>query len=81
MKDIEMKELRQVYKHIFESEAGKRLYWDLQRIANQNKINSDSPDPYACVYKVAQQALLKRIDNMLERERPNTQKITEGNRK
>ena len=78
MKHNEMKELKQVYKSIFETEAGKRIYWDLQRIANQHRIDSDNPNPYACVYKVAQQALLKRIDNMLERERPNSQKLTEG---
>lgn len=37
---------------------------DLERIINQTRITSDSPNPYSAVYVVAQQQLVRRIRNM-----------------
>jgi hypothetical protein len=61
-------ELRLHYQRVFGTEQGRAVLTDLERIANQQRISADSPNPYACVYKVAQQALLKRIYNMLSIE-------------
>ncbi len=40
------------------------MYEDLNRVIHQTRVTSDSPNPYAAVYQVAQQQLLRRIDNM-----------------
>ena len=34
------------------------------RIINQTRVTSDSPNPYAAVYIIAQQQLVRRIKNM-----------------
>lgn len=65
---MNQKELKSIYQSVFNTEAGKTIYNDLYRIANQGRIDMDAPSPYACVYRVAQQALLKRIINMIDRE-------------
>lgn len=58
--------LRQAYHDIFTSPQGKVVLDDLERIANQTKIDSDNPNPNAAVYKAAQLALLKRINNLIK---------------
>tara|TARA_X000001382_G_scaffold23319_2_gene14212 strand:+ start:3097 stop:3336 length:240 start_codon:yes stop_codon:yes gene_type:complete len=77
MKPNETQKLKQVYKTIFDTPAGKEIYFDLHRIANQSRISQDAPNPYSCVYKIAQQALLKRIENMCDMERTETSNIIE----
>ncbi len=70
-KGTEMKkpdELRLHYQRVFSTDQGKAVLDDLERIANQLRVSADNPNPYACVYKVAQQSLLKRIYNMLNVE-------------
>jgi hypothetical protein len=57
-------ELQQHYKRIFETESGRVVLADLERITNTTRITSDSPNPYSAIYVVAQQHLLKRIRNM-----------------
>tara|TARA_B110000503_G_scaffold89663_1_gene135747 strand:+ start:389 stop:637 length:249 start_codon:yes stop_codon:yes gene_type:complete len=57
-------QLQQFYRQIFESPAGKEVLADLDRIINQTRITSDSPNPYSAVYIVAQQHLIRRIKNM-----------------
>ena len=70
-------ELKKVYKEVFNTPAGRKEFYDLQRISNQSRLDQDAPNPYACVYKVAQQALLKRIENMCDTERTETTNIIE----
>ena len=70
-------ELKKVYKEVFNTPAGRKVFYDLQRISNQSRLDQDAPNPYACVYKVAQQALLKRIENMCDTERTETTNIIE----
>jgi len=74
---MKQEELKQVYKEVFNTPAGKKVFYDLHRIANQSKLDQDSPNPYGAVYKVAQQALLKRIENMCDTERTETSNIIE----
>jgi len=57
-------QLQLFYRQIFESTAGKAVLDDLERITNQTRVTSDSPNPYAAVYVIAQQQLVKRIKNM-----------------
>ena len=57
-------QLQQFYRQVFESPAGQAVLADLDRIINQTRITSDSPNPYSAVYIVAQQHLLRRIKNM-----------------
>lgn len=70
-------EIRQIYKEVFNTPAGKQVYHDLYRIANQSRIDQDNPSPYGAIYKIAQQALLKRIENMCDLERTETTNIIE----
>tara|TARA_R100001443_G_scaffold3740_2_gene11581 strand:- start:1464 stop:1694 length:231 start_codon:yes stop_codon:yes gene_type:complete len=74
---MKQEELKKVYKEVFTTPAGKKVFYDLHRIANQSRLDQDAPNPYACVYKVAQQALLKRIENMCDTERTETTNIIE----
>ena len=48
-------QLQLFYRQIFESTAGKAVLDDLERITNQTRVTSDSPNPYAAVYVIAQQ--------------------------
>lgn len=57
-------QLQQFYRQVFESPAGKHVLDDLERIINQTRITSDSPNPYSAVYVVAQQQLIRRMKNM-----------------
>ena len=57
-------QLQQFYRQVFESPAGQAVLADLDRIINQTRITSDSPNPYSAVYIVAQQHLIRRIKNM-----------------
>ncbi len=57
-------QLQQFYRQVFESPAGKAVFEDLNRVIHQTRVTSDSPNPYAAVYQVAQQQLLRRIENM-----------------
>tara|TARA_R100001463_G_scaffold120727_2_gene176845 strand:- start:3561 stop:3797 length:237 start_codon:yes stop_codon:yes gene_type:complete len=57
-------QLQQHYRQIFESPPGKAVLEDLRRITNQTRVSSDSPNPYSAVYVIAQQQLLRRIENM-----------------
>ena len=70
-------ELKAIYKEVFQSTAGKRVREDLVRIANQSRIDQDNPNPYAAIFKIAQQSLLKRIDNMLEETKDPNHNIIE----
>ena len=70
-------ELKKIYKEVFNTSAGKQVFYDLWRIANQSRIDQDAPNPYGCVYKIAQQSLLKRIENMCDLERTDTTNIIE----
>ena len=57
-------QLQQFYRQVFESPAGKAVFEDLNRVIHQTRVTSDSPTPYAAGYQVAQQQLLRRIENM-----------------
>ena len=74
---MNQKELKETYKSIFNTPAGKAVFNDLHRISNQSRVDQDAPNPYACVYKIAQQALLKRIENMCDLERTENSNIIE----
>jgi len=70
-------EIKQTYKEVFNTAAGRKVFYDLYRIANQSRIDQDAPNPYACVYRIAQQSLIKRIENMCDLERTETSNIIE----
>ena len=70
-------ELKKVYKEVFNTPAGKQVFYDLYRIVNQSRIDQDAPNPYSCVYTMGQQALLKRIQNMCDAERTDITNIIE----
>jgi len=59
-----LQQLQQFYRQVFETPAGQAVLADLDRIVNQTRITSDSPNPYSAVYIVAQQHLLRRVKNM-----------------
>lgn len=62
----DMQKLKQAYKLCFENANGEAVLGDLERVTNQTRITSDSPNPHAAIYKVAQQQLIQRIRNMCE---------------
>ena len=66
------KQMRLAYQNVFGTPEGKMVLKDLERIANQARISQDSPNPYACVYRVAQQGLIRRIENMTAPESAQT---------
>ena len=68
------KQLKIAYRNVFNTLEGKAVLKDMERIANQSRIDQDNPNPYACVYKIAQQSLIKRIENMLEPDQPDVPK-------
>lgn len=70
-------EMKKIYKDVFNTPAGRKVFHDLYRIANQSRIDQDAPNPYACVYRIAQQSLLKRIENMCDLERTDQTNIIE----
>ena len=74
---MNQKELKEVYKQVFNTPAGKQIFYDLWRIANQSRISQDAPNPYSCVYTMGQQALLKRIQNMCDTDRTENTNIIE----
>lgn len=69
-----LQQLQQFYRQVFESPAGQAVLNDLNRIVNQVRITSDSPNPYSAVYIVAQQHLLRRITNMCSEKAINNDK-------
>lgn len=68
------KQLKIAYRNVFNTPEGRAVLKDMERIANQSRIDQDNPNPYACVYKIAQQSLIKRIENMLEPDQPDVPK-------
>ena len=54
-------QLQQFYRQVFESPAGKAVFEDLNRVIHQTRVTSDSPNPYAAVYQVAQQQLGREV--------------------
>jgi hypothetical protein len=55
------------YKKVFDANAGRSVLADLERVANQTKIDANSPDSNAAVWKCAQLALIQRVRNQLEK--------------
>ena len=70
---MNQKQLKDAYKNTFATKEGRMVLEDLIRISNQSRIDQDAPNPYSCVYKIAQQALIKRVTNMLEIPESNFQ--------
>jgi ferredoxin-NADP reductase len=62
------KQLQQFYRQIFESPAGQAVIEDLERVVNQTRVSSDSPNPYSAVYIIGQQQLIRRIRNMMKEQ-------------
>ena len=53
------------YKKIFTSAEGIKVLEDLERIANQTKLDAENPNPNTAVWKCAQQSLIQRIKNQI----------------
>ena len=63
---MNQKELQEHYKRVFDTESGKQVLLDLERVTNTTRVTADSPNPYSAIFVVAQQQLLKRIRNMTQ---------------
>ena len=61
-----MKQLKECYLRVFDTDSGRAVMNDLERITNQTRISSDAPNSNSAVYKIAQQQLIQRIRNMME---------------
>lgn len=61
-----MKQLKECYLRVFDTDSGRAVMQDLERITNQTRISSDSPNSNSAIYKIAQQQLIQRIRNMME---------------
>ena len=61
-------QLQQHYRQVFESPAGISVLEDLERVVNQTRVSSDSPNPYSAVYIIGQQQLIRRIRNMMKEQ-------------
>ena len=51
---------------MFDTESGKQVLLDLERVTNTTRVTADSLNPYSAIFVVAQQQLLKRIRNMCQ---------------
>lgn len=65
-------EMKDAYLAVFGTARGQLVIRDLERIINGTRVTADAPNPYSAIYKVAQQALIQRINNMMEKETPKT---------
>ncbi|WP_374632860.1 hypothetical protein [Ferrovibrio sp.] len=65
---MDYNDLKQTYMRVFDSEDGEAVLDDLHRIVNQISIDGNSPNENAALYKVAQLALLRRIEKMCDGE-------------
>lgn len=65
---MEYLELKQAYARVFDTDDGEAVLDDLHRIVNQISIDGNNPDQSAALYKVAQLALLRRIEKMISNE-------------
>jgi len=61
-----MKQLKECYLRVFDTDSGRAVMHDLERITNQTRISSDAPNANSAIYKIAQQQLIQRIRNMME---------------
>ena len=61
-------QVQQHYRQVFESPAGLSVLEDLERVVNQTRVSSDSPNPYSAVYIIGQQQLIRRIRNMMKEQ-------------
>lgn len=61
-------QVQQHYRQVFESPAGISVLEDLERVVNQTRVSSDSPNPYSAVYIIGQQQLIRRIRNMMKEQ-------------
>jgi hypothetical protein len=61
-----MKQLKECYLRVFDTDSGRAVMQDLERITNQTRISSDAPNSNSAIYKIAQQQLIQRIRNMME---------------
>lgn len=61
-----MKQLKECYLRVFDTDSGRAVMNDLERITNQTRISSDAPNSNSAIYKIAQQQLIQRIRNMME---------------
>jgi hypothetical protein len=57
---------RAIYKALFASDEGKRVLEDLERVSNSTKIDADSPNANAAIYKAGQIALVQYIKNQMQ---------------
>ncbi len=65
-------ELKDAYLAVFNTPRGQLVIKDLERIINGTRVTADAPNPYSAIFKVAQQQLIQRINNMMEKETPKT---------
>ena len=63
-------QIQQHYRQVIESPAGESVIEDLERVVNQTRVSSDSPNPYAAVFVIGQQQLIRRIRNMMKERSP-----------
>lgn len=68
----EYDEISLAYLHTFEeSPYGRKVLKDFERIANSTSVDKKDPNPYAAIYRVAQQQFVNEIKNRIERAKNN----------
>ena len=47
---MNQKELQEHYKRVFDTESGKQVLLDLERVTNTTRVTADSPNPYSAIF-------------------------------
>ena len=59
------RDIQKAYLKIFQSNEGMQVLEDLERIANQTKLDAENPNPNTAIWKCAQLSLIQRINNQI----------------
>jgi hypothetical protein len=61
------------YRELFGSANGQAVLEDLERIVQMTRLDANDPNANSAIWKCAQQAILQRIRNQMDRNTESTQ--------
>jgi len=74
----EIKQLREVYKIVFESDAGKKVVSDLEKRCHFWSTTNVKGDSHESAYMEGQRSVLLFIKSMLQKENENVKRTDNG---
>ena len=74
----EIKQLREIYKIVFGSDAGKRVMEDLEKRCHYHSTTNVKGDSHESAYMEGQRSVLLFIKSMLQKENENVKRADNG---